>query len=56
MNQYAKNLKPKGLLLLSGFYEKDVPDLLQSAHPFGLTKTRTDLREGWASLLLQASS
>jgi ribosomal protein L11 methyltransferase len=56
MNQYAKNLKPGGLLLLSGFYEKDLPDLIESAQPFGMQKKGADQRESWASLLLQKSS
>jgi ribosomal protein L11 methyltransferase len=56
MGQYAVNLKPGGLLLLSGFYEKDIQDLLQSATRFGFNKKSEDVRESWASLLLQKDS
>jgi len=56
MDLYAKNLKPKGFLLLSGFYEKDIPDLVQSTKPLGLEKKSQDQRETWASLLFQKRS
>ena len=52
MHQYSAYLKPKGQLLLSGFYEKDIPDLLTEAHRYSLEQVRTDVRENWASLLL----
>jgi ribosomal protein L11 methyltransferase len=52
LHQYAAYLKPAGQMVLSGFYEKDVPDLLTEAHRYSLTQVRADMREGWASLLL----
>ncbi len=52
LHQYAAYLNPAGQLLLSGFYEKDIPDLLTEAHRYSLTQVRADVREGWASLLL----
>lgn len=53
MHQYAAYLKPGGLLLLSGFYEKDIPDLLQSTAPHKLQQVTSHERESWVSLLLK---
>jgi ribosomal protein L11 methyltransferase len=55
MHQYAAYLKTGGLLLLSGFYEKDIPDLLQSAAPYKLQQVTSHERESWVSLLLKKS-
>lgn len=52
MHQYASYLPKGGLLLLSGFYEQDIPDLLKEANRYSLQKVRTDSRENWAALLL----
>lgn len=52
MAQYAAHLKPGGLLLLSGFYEKDIPDLMAEAMRYSFEKVRSDERESWAALLL----
>lgn len=53
MAQYAAYLKPGGLLLLSGFYEKDIPDLMAEAMRYSFEKVRADEREKWAALLLK---
>ena len=53
MKLYAQNLKKEGLLLLSGFYEQDIPDLVHTAGKFGLQPERQDERETWAALLLK---
>lgn len=53
MHQYAAYLKTGGLLLLSGFYQKDIPDLLQSAEPYNLHQVIAYERENWSSLLLK---
>jgi len=53
MIQYANQLTTGGHLLLSGFYEKDIPELKQKGEKFGLTETNRDNRESWACLLLQ---
>src|SRR5690606_40081767 len=37
MPLYAARLKPGGKLLLSGFYEKDIPVLIEKASSLGLT-------------------
>ena len=56
MHQYAAYLKPGGRLLLSGFYETDIPDLLQKAQQHDLKKAGSDTRDGWACLLLEKKS
>jgi ribosomal protein L11 methyltransferase len=53
MHQYASYLNTGGLLLLSGFYEQDIPDLLKEAGRYSLTQVKRDTRESWASLLLK---
>ena len=53
MHQYAAYLKPGGLLLLSGFYEKDIPDLLKKAGQYKLSQLKFHERENWVSLLLK---
>lgn len=55
MHQYAAYLKKGGLLLLSGFYEQDIPDLLKSASQHSLTQVKSHEREKWVSLLLKKS-
>ncbi len=53
MHQYAAYLKPEGLLLLSGFYESDINDLLTQAKRYGFKQVTFYERETWVSLLLQ---
>lgn len=53
MAQYAAYLNPGGYLLLSGFYEKDIPHLMAEAQRYSLHQVRSDERESWAALLLQ---
>lgn len=52
MPQYCAYLVDDGFLLLSGFYEKDIPDLMSRARQYNLHQVKSDVREGWASLLL----
>jgi ribosomal protein L11 methyltransferase len=52
MNLYKEYLITGGLLLLSGFYTEDIPDLLDTAAQLGLTEVNRDERENWAALLL----
>ncbi len=56
MKLYRAYLLPGGLLLLSGFYTEDIPDLLHTAVPLGLTEVNRDERENWAALLLAVSN
>ncbi|MBX2897489.1 MAG: 50S ribosomal protein L11 methyltransferase [Cyclobacteriaceae bacterium] len=53
MHQYAAFLKSGGELLLSGFYEQDIPDLKLEAAKYALKAVRQQTRETWACLLLQ---
>jgi ribosomal protein L11 methyltransferase len=53
MAQYASYLNPGGHLLLSGFYEKDIPDLMAEAHRYSFQQVRSYERENWAALLLK---
>jgi ribosomal protein L11 methyltransferase len=53
MKHYSDNLESAGFLMLSGFYEKDIPELLNVAKKFGLQEVRRDNRESWACLLLE---
>lgn len=53
MPQYAAYLNAGGLLLLSGFYENDISDILTEASKFKLKEVRRDEREDWAALLLK---
>ena len=53
MAQYAAYLNPGGLLLLSGFYESDIPDLMAEAQRYDLQHVQRDEREKWAALLLK---
>jgi ribosomal protein L11 methyltransferase len=50
---YAKYLLPGGLLLLSGFYVNDIPDLLEVGSLYNLQEQRRDAKENWAALLLK---
>lgn len=52
MKVYSENLMVGGQLLLSGFYTKDISDLLEEAKRHGLQEQHRDERETWASLLL----
>ncbi|GAB1446597.1 50S ribosomal protein L11 methyltransferase [Flammeovirgaceae bacterium] len=51
--QYVSYLNPDGYILLSGFYEKDIPDMVTRAHPYPLKYIQSEVRENWASLLFQ---
>jgi ribosomal protein L11 methyltransferase len=54
MDAYAALLKPGGVLLLSGFYTSDIPDLASEGANLGLNETGRDEKDGWASLLLKS--
>lgn len=48
---YATRLKHGGTLLLSGFYEKDIPVIIAEAEKQKLTLEGRKERNGWAALL-----
>jgi ribosomal protein L11 methyltransferase len=50
---YATYLKEGGNLLLSGFYTKDISDLLTEASAYRLFEISRDEKEEWAALLLK---
>lgn len=52
MDLYAEFLQPDGHLLLSGFYEQDIPDLLDLAHELGFEEVARFKEGNWASLQL----
>lgn len=54
--QYAAYLNGGGLLLLSGFYEKDIPDLVQRAASYNLSQVTKYARESWSALLLKKAN
>jgi ribosomal protein L11 methyltransferase len=55
MHHYAAHQVSGGQLLLSGFYEHDIPDLLAEAQRYGLVHVNHDTRDTWACLLLLKS-
>ncbi|MCU0356378.1 MAG: 50S ribosomal protein L11 methyltransferase [Cyclobacteriaceae bacterium] len=55
MHHYAAKLVSDGYLLLSGFYEKDIPELLKEASTYSMIEIARDNRDAWACLLLRKS-
>ncbi len=51
--QYSEACAANGLLLLSGFFVTDAPDLVAAAANVGFDWIRTDERENWAVVLLK---
>ncbi|MEO9868988.1 50S ribosomal protein L11 methyltransferase [Ekhidna sp.] len=52
INEYAMRLKTDGQLLLSGFYEEDVEDLVTEASKYQLKKIQTTSKDRWAMVAL----
>lgn len=50
---YSKLLKLGGCLLLSGFYEKDIPDIEQVAVDRGLKKLRYETKKDWVAVVFE---
>jgi ribosomal protein L11 methyltransferase len=50
MQSYVDCLNPKGILLLSGFYEEDIPFIDASCTEKGLTYVKKFQRNNWVSL------
>jgi len=54
MPEFVKAINlDKGKLLLSGFYEADIPYLIDKANSLGLIETFRIINDGWAVLMLQ---
>lgn len=49
---YAKTLKTNGILLLSGFFDSDVNELVDVANMYGLEKQYVYLKDNWAAIKL----
>lgn len=52
MGLYAQKLKPKGKLLLSGFYNIDEKDITNRASEFNLIPEKSTYKNNWACLVL----
>ena len=51
---YAATLKSGGTMLLSGFYEQDIPVIMKVATPFGLVEAGHDVKgDNWTCLVLR---
>jgi ribosomal protein L11 methyltransferase len=49
---YAAHLKTDGILMLSGFYEDDIPTILEEAQKNSLQEIGRSERNNWAALQL----
>lgn len=52
LRTYARSVKKGGLILLSGFYESDVEDIMAEAELHGLSLRSSAALGGWACLVL----
>lgn len=50
--RYAERLKTGGTMILSGFYDDDIPMLEDAATPLGLSITKVSTRDKWTALTL----
>ena len=53
IDAYADDLKPKGLKLLSGFYEEDIPVIMEKAKILGLEYKSHSVQDRWSCLILE---
>lgn len=54
LDAYVGALKPGGTMLLSGFYEHDIPEIMKVAAPLGLTEEGHAVKgDNWCRLTLQ---
>ena len=54
--RFAKAVKEKGKMILSGFYLADVPVLVEATVQHGFSLLRTENEEEWAMLLFEADA
>ena len=54
--RFAKAVKPKGMMILSGFYLSDVPVLTEAAVQQGFSLLKTESEGEWAMLLFEADA
>ncbi len=50
MVHYAAKIKPKGALIISGFYTQDVEILLEKANSLQLKETNRLVKDNWVCL------
>ena len=50
---YVSSLKPGATMLLSGFYEADIPVIMEVAAPLGLTEVSHSVLNDWTCLKLK---
>lgn len=50
--QLSKHVKSNGIVLISGFYETDLPDLLNCCQTFGLNLQQKVVTNGWCAAVL----
>lgn len=50
MENYVRHLAPHGVLLMSGFFESDIPSIDIAAQKHGLTRSKILTREQWAAV------
>ncbi|MDE5844606.1 MAG: 50S ribosomal protein L11 methyltransferase [Muribaculaceae bacterium] len=55
MESYSKALKTGGTMILSGFYEDDIPVVVNAAKQYALKQIDYTTRDRWASLSLKKS-
>jgi ribosomal protein L11 methyltransferase len=53
LERYRNSLENQGVLMLSGFFETDVPELMDYAESLGFEKINEFKKETWAALQLQ---
>jgi ribosomal protein L11 methyltransferase len=53
MHIYSRLLAKKGLLLLSGFYEYEIPLILREAEKYNLTLQKKIVKDNWAAILCE---
>ena len=53
MEKFKEVMRSSATLILSGFYEEDIPLLVEKAATLGLEETGRKTDENWACLLLQ---
>lgn len=52
ISRYCKSLKPGATLILSGFYESDIPVIMQAAEPLGFKYENHTSQLDWACVIL----
>jgi len=53
ISKYAAHLNPSGILLISGFFDTDSPELIAAAEKTALKNTGKELKNEWAMLSFQ---